>query len=94
MAGAALAVCEHRRDRDPPTAADPHSGDTLIPASDDLALTQTELESAATVPRRVELLPGVPCDADVMHLDEAPRDGLITVSDDDILDLELVRDGA
>src|SRR5438105_2216053 len=26
-----------------------------------------------------------------MHLDDAPRDGLITVSDDDVLDLELIR---
>jgi hypothetical protein len=38
-AGAALAVGEHRRDRDPPTTANPHSGHTLIPAGDDLALT-------------------------------------------------------
>ena len=28
-----------------------------------------------------------------MHLDDAPRDGLITVSDDDVLDLELIRRG-
>jgi hypothetical protein len=62
----------------------------LIPASDDLALTQTELEGAATVPRRVELPPGLLCDADVMHLHDTPRDGLITVSDDDVLDLELI----
>lgn len=90
-ASAALAVPEHRWDRDPPTTADPHSGHTLIPASDDLAPTQTELEGAATVPRRVELLPGLPCDADVMHFDDAPWDSLGTVSDHDVLDLELIR---
>src|SRR6185312_16381866 len=89
--GAALAVREHRRDRDPPATADPHSGHTLIPASDDLALTQTELEGAATIPRRVELLPGLPRHADVVHLDDATRDGLVTVSDDDVLNLELIR---
>src|ERR1700744_2935724 len=48
--GAALAVREHRRDRDPPAAADPHPGHALIPTGDDLALTQAELEGAATVP--------------------------------------------
>jgi hypothetical protein len=90
-AGPALTVSEHRRDRDPPTTADPHPGHTLIPPGDHLALTQTKLEGAATVPRRVELLARLPRDADVMHLDHAPRDGLITVSDHDVFDLKLIR---
>src|SRR5579872_5158225 len=47
-AGPALAVSEHRRDRDPPATADPHPGHTLIPPGDHLALTQTKLEGAAT----------------------------------------------
>src|ERR1700733_6954286 len=44
------AAGEHGRDRDPSTAADPHSRHPLVPAGDDLALAQTELEGAATVP--------------------------------------------
>src|SRR6185437_10246218 len=59
-AGAALAVGQHRRDRDPPPAADPHPLDALIPALDDLAPAELELEGAPAIPGRVELLAGLP----------------------------------
>ena len=55
-AGAALAVAEHRRDRDAPAAPDLHPGHALVPALDHLALAQAELEGVAAVPRGVELL--------------------------------------
>ena len=57
-AGAALAVGQHRRDRDPPPAADLHAGHALVPARDHLALAEPELERVAAVPRGVELLAG------------------------------------
>src|SRR4051812_34444059 len=89
-AGAALAVGEHRRDRDPPPAADLHARDALVPARDDLALAETELERAPAVPGGVELLAGLPRDPDVVDLHDAPGDGLLAVTDGEVLELELV----
>ena len=70
--------------------ADLHAGDALIPALDDLALSEAELERVATVPRRVELLAGLPRHADVVDLDDPAGDGLLAVPLDDVLELELV----
>src|SRR5437868_5929655 len=55
-ARAAVAVAEVRRDDQLATAADLHARDTLVPAPDDAAGAQRELEGLATVPGRVELL--------------------------------------
>src|ERR1700710_591646 len=52
-ARAALAVGEHGRDGDAPAAAHAHPGHALVPARDDLALAEAELERAAAVPRCV-----------------------------------------
>src|SRR3954451_13986938 len=89
-ARAALAVGELRRDRDPPPAADAHPGDAVVPALDDLALAEAELEGVAAVPRRVELLAVLPRHADVVHLDRPAGDRLVAVTDLDVLELELV----
>src|SRR3954451_5280589 len=89
-ARAALAVGELRRDRDPPPAADAHPGDAVVPALDDLALAETELERVGAIPRRVELLAVLPRNADVVDLDDLAGDRLVAVAVDDVLDLELV----
>ena len=75
-AGAALAVAEHRRDGDPPPAADPHAGHALVPAGDHLAASEAELERVAPVPGGVELLAVGPGDPDVVHLDDLAGLGL------------------
>jgi cellobiose phosphorylase len=55
VAGAAPAVGEVRRDRDAPAPADLHPRHAVVPAADDLAPAEPELERVAAVPRRVEL---------------------------------------
>src|SRR3954451_24216744 len=89
-ARAALAVGEVRRDRDPAPAADLHARDPLVPARDDLALAEAELERVAAVPGGVELLAVLPRHADVVDLDDLARDRLVAGALDDVLDLELV----
>src|SRR4051812_22997391 len=89
-AGAALAVGQVRRDRDAPPAADLHPGHALVPAGDDLALAELELEGVAAVPRGVELIAGRPRDAHVVDLDDLAVDRLVAVADLDVLELELV----
>src|ERR1700712_3728558 len=89
-AGAALAVGHRRRDRDLAPAADLHALDALVPALDDLALAEPELEGVATVPGRVELLAVLPGHADVVHVDDPPGDRLVALADLEVLDLELV----
>src|SRR4051794_5118041 len=90
-AGAALAVRLVRGDGQPATAADLHAGDALVPALDDHADTQPELQRVAAVPGRVELLAAVVGDADVVRADEAARSRLGSVADDDVLDHEVLR---
>src|SRR4051794_23168636 len=89
-ARSALAVGELRRDRDPPPAADAHPDDAVVPALDDLALAEAELERVAAIPRRVELRAVLPRHADVVDLDDLAGDGLVAVALHDVLDLELV----
>src|SRR5687767_10191062 len=55
-ARAAVAVGLVRGDGQPAAAADLHPGDALVPALDDHADAQPELQGVAAVPRRVELL--------------------------------------
>src|SRR3954453_909991 len=87
---AALAVGEVRRGRDAGAATDLHARDALVPAGDHLAAAEAELERVAAIPRCVELLAGLPRDADVMDLDDPARDRLLALADRQVLDLELV----
>src|SRR5579871_2419543 len=89
-AGAALAVAEHRRDRDPAPTADLHPRHALVPPGDDLPLAEPELERGAAIPGRVELPARAPRDADVVDLRDATLHGLLAAADDDVLELELV----
>ena len=63
------AVAEVRRDGEPAATADLHARDALVPARDDPAAAQRELEGLAAVPGGVELLAGGEGDADVVHAD-------------------------
>src|SRR5262245_20520251 len=89
-AGAALAVGEVGRDRDAPAPADLHPRHAAVPAGDDLALAELELERVAAVPARVELAAVLPRHADVVDLDDLAGLGLVAVADLDVLQLELV----
>ena len=57
---------EVRRDGEPAAAADLHALDALVPAGDDLADAEAELQRLAAVPGGVELLAGGVRDADVV----------------------------
>src|SRR4030095_8273469 len=70
-ARSALAVRLVRRDRQPASSADLHAADALVPALDDHADAQPELQRVATVPGGVELLAAVVGDADVVRDDHA-----------------------
>ena len=63
---------------------DPHTGHTLIPASDNAAGTELELQRLAAVVRGVELLPAAIGHTDVVHPDSTARAGLGTVTDGEI----------
>src|SRR6478735_3013285 len=63
---AAVAVREVRRDDQLTTSADLHADDALVPARDDPAGPEREVEGVAAVVRRVELLPGREGDTDVV----------------------------
>src|SRR3954453_2755672 len=89
-AGAALAVGLVGGDGQPAPAADLHSGDAFVPALDDHADTQPELQRVAAVPGRVELLAAVVRDADVVGADQAAWRRLGAVTDGDVLDHEVV----
>ena len=65
--GAAVAVAEVRRDGEPAAAADLHALDALVPAGDDHADAEAEVQRRAAVPRGVELLAGRVRDADVVR---------------------------
>src|SRR4051794_14077528 len=68
-AGAPGAVAQVRRDGEAAATAHLHAGHALVPAADDLAATEAELERVAPVPRGVELLAVRPGHAHVVHLD-------------------------
>src|SRR5439155_26283105 len=56
-AGAPGAIAELGRDHQRAFAADLHPGDALVPAFDDLLLTECEIEGLAAIERAVELGP-------------------------------------
>jgi aspartate racemase len=83
--GAARAVAELRRDRQPAAAADLHAGDALVPAGDDHALAEAEGERLAAVPRRRRTAARRPGHPDVLHGARRAGDGLGTVPDGEVL---------
>ena len=68
---AVLAVGEAGQDREPALAADAHAGDAFIPALDDIACAEREVERIAPRAARVELTAAVGEPADV-HDDVSP----------------------
>src|SRR6478609_4859438 len=90
-ARAAVAVGEVRGDGQLATAADLHALDALVPAGDDLAGTELELQRGAAVPGGVELLAGGEGDTDVVHGDGLSRLGHRSVALPDFLDLQVGR---
>src|SRR6266404_1201180 len=93
-AGSACAVRERGRDRQPAAAAGLHPLDAGVPARDDLALAELELERLPAIPRRVELLAGEEGDADVVHRYLRALGRLVALADDEVVDAELERDVA
>ena len=79
-----------RRNRDPASSADLHSGHALVPAGDDLTLAEAELERVAAVPGRVDLRSCPPRDTHVVDLHDTTCDGLLAAADDDVFKFELV----
>ena len=63
LARAAVAVRQIGRDRELPLLADAHATQPVIPAFDDLALAERELERIAALDRRVERRPLPPTPA-------------------------------
>src|SRR3954464_1623408 len=91
--GTTIAVGLVRRDGQPAAAAYLHAGDALVPALDHHADAQPELQRVAAVPGGVELLAAVVRDADVVRADQAAGGRLRSVTDDDVLDHEVLRGG-
>src|SRR3954469_8172039 len=90
-AGAALAVGLVRGDGQPAPSADLHAGDALVPALDDHADAEAELQRVAAVPGGVELLTAVVGDAHVVRAHQTAGGRFGPVTDDDVLDHEVVR---
>src|SRR5204863_5083744 len=91
---AARAVGHRGRDRELSAPADLHPLDAGVPAGDDLALAELELEGLAAVPRGVELLARGEADSDVVNGHLLALDRLVAVADDDVIDPELEGDVA
>src|SRR5581483_7431614 len=87
--GAAVAVGEVRRDGQLTAAADLHPGHAAVPARDDPALAERELERGVAVPGGVELLAGRVRDTDVVHGDVVARGRLWAVALPQVLDLQI-----
>src|SRR5690606_41712258 len=87
-ARAGVAVGQVRRDDELAAAADLHAGDAHVPALDDAAAAELEVEGGAAVPGRVELLAGRPRHADVVHRHVRALGGLGAVA---LLDVGDVR---
>src|ERR1035441_2806371 len=78
----------------PPAKSSPagrHALHALVPAGDDLAHAELELQRIATVPARVEFLAGRVCDPDVVDLDPVARVRRGPVAFPDIGDLKFGR---
>src|SRR3954451_24364171 len=91
--GTALAVGLVCGDGQPAATADLHAGDALVPALDDHADTQPELQRVAPVPGRVELFAAVVGDADVVRAHQAPGGRRGAVADHEVLDHQVVGGG-
>src|SRR5690606_5541116 len=89
---ARFAVRHVPRDRELALSADLHARQTFVPALDDLALPDRELERLIAIARAVELLP-VHQGARVVDLHLVALLGLGPGADDLVDDLELVRPG-
>src|SRR3954447_3206558 len=83
------AVPELRRDRQLTPAAGLDADQALVPALDDHALAEREVERLAVVPGGVELLAGVIEDADVLHRELVALLGGLALADHDVLHHEL-----
>src|SRR5690606_20542570 len=83
------AVGQVRRDGDLAAATDLHAEQALVPALDDLADADLEAQRGAAVPGGVELLAGGPGHADVVRADDRAGNGLVAVTDLDVLDDQL-----
>jgi hypothetical protein len=77
------------RDDEPAPPTHLHALHTLVPAGDDLADAETEVEGSATVVRRVELLPGGVRHAHVVDRDRAALGRLDAVALGELGDLEV-----
>src|SRR6202453_2504372 len=87
--GATLAIGQVRRDDQLAAAAYLHPLQALVPAGDDPAGTELELQRRAPVPAGVELLASGVGHAHVVDLDLVPRLGLRPVAFPDLGDLQI-----
>src|SRR4051812_41463756 len=78
-------VGEVGRDGQHPPAPHAHPGHALVPARDDHALAEVELEGLARVPRGVELLARAVGDADVLDRHVVARLRALALALDDVL---------
>src|SRR3954471_3116370 len=81
----ARAVAHRRWDHEGAAAALAHAGDAEVPALDDAAGAEREVEGVAAIPRGVELLAVGEGDADVVHVDVIAGLGGCALADDDIV---------
>src|SRR4051794_27728893 len=89
-ADAALAVAERRRDDERASPALAHARHAVVPALDDAAGAEREVERRATIPGRVELRAVGEGDADVVHRHMIAGLGGVALADDDVVGDELV----
>ena len=88
-AGAAAAVAQVRRDRQPAPAADLHALHAAVPALDDLAGAEAEVERVAAVPARIELPAVAPRHPGVVDDHALADGGLVAVADHLVLDQQV-----
>ena len=88
------AVGHGGRDRQLAPTADLHALDARIPAGNDLALAELELERLPAVPGRVELGATGKRHADVVHRHLLARRRFFAVADDEIFDAKVEWDVA
>src|SRR3546814_8558867 len=84
--GAAVAIAKVRRDDEWAAAADLHPLHTGVPARDDLADAEAELQRSAAVVGRIELLAAGVGNAHVVHRHGVAGLGLVAVALGDVSD--------
>src|SRR5690606_14378400 len=92
MTRAGRSIAEVRRDDELSAAADAHPRDARLPAGDQAR--ERELDRLAAVPARIELLPRLVVDADVVHVDAVAGLRLVAAADLDVGDDELSGRGS